>query len=135
MRKIDTIVIHCTATPEGRPTSVATVAGWHKARGFKDIGYHYLVQPNGSIDPGRALWEVGAHVAGHNSTSIGIAYVGGLDAETWAPKDTRTEAQKSALRAIIGQLKDRFPEIDKVVGHRDLDPKKACPCFDVATAL
>ena len=127
MCKITEIIIHCTATPEGRPVSVADVDRWHRERGFFSIGYHYLVLPDGTIAEGRPLWRVGAHCSEHNRHSIGICYVGGLDSRM-QPKDTRTPAQRAALRSLVDRLKKQFPGI-QVYGHRDF-AAKACPCFD-----
>lgn len=129
MRKISKIILHCTATPEGRPVSVAQVDAWHKERGFRCIGYHYLVGLDGSVTPGRPEHEMGAHCLGHNYESIGVCYVGGLDRTTGEPKDTRTPAQRAALRKLVRQLQDRYPGAT-VHGHREF-AAKACPCFDM----
>ncbi|MCC2978819.1 N-acetylmuramoyl-L-alanine amidase [Sphingomonas sp. IC4-52] len=94
------------------------------------MGYHFVVLLDGTIERGRPIGTVGAHVAGHNSTTIGICYIGGVAADGRAPKDTRTPAQKAALLQLLGELKRRYPKAD-VRGHRDF-PKvaKACPSFD-----
>lgn len=133
MRKINKIIIHCTATPEGRETTVSQVTSWHKARGFRTIGYHYLVYLDGSVHEGRPLGEVGAHCTGQNAHSIGICYVGGLDRNSLKPKDTRTQAQKISLRKLVENLKKKFPGTT-VHGHREF-ATKSCPCFDVRTDL
>ncbi len=143
MRTIDYLVLHCTATPEGRPVSVAEIDGWHRARGFRKIGYHYVIALDGTIHRGRDVAEQGAHVAGHNADSIGICYVGGLDT-AGRPKDTRTPEQKAALTLLLGQMRKQFPA-SRILGHRDFSPDsngngivepsewtKACPCFDAA---
>lgn len=130
MRKITKIIVHCTATPEGRAVSVAQVDAWHKERGFRCIGYHYLVGLDGTVTAGRPEQEMGAHCLGHNYESIGVCYVGGLDRVTGEPKDTRTRAQRSALRRLVEQLRDRYPGAT-VHGHREF-AAKACPCFDIA---
>lgn len=130
MRKITKIIVHCTATPEGRAVSVAQVDAWHKERGFRCIGYHYLVGLDGTVTAGRPEQEMGAHCLGHNYESIGVCYVGGLDRVTGKPKDTRTPAQRSALRRLVEQLRDRYPGAT-VHGHREF-AAKACPCFDMA---
>lgn len=129
MRKIDKIIVHCTATPEGRDVTVREVTRWHRARGFRTIGYHYLVGLDGVVYAGRPLEEVGAHCKGENAHSIGICYVGGLERDSLRPKDTRTPAQKRALRALVADLRGRFPGAT-VHGHREFAPK-ACPCFDI----
>ena len=128
MRKIDKIIIHCTATPEGREVSVADVTRWHRARGFRTIGYHYLIGLDGTVHKGRDIAEVGAHCTGRNACSVGICYVGGCD-KSLQPKDTRTEAQRRALRGLVAELKSRFPGAG-VHGHREF-AAKACPSFDM----
>lgn len=130
MRKIDKIIVHCTATPAGREVTVADVRRWHKARGFRTIGYHYLVYLDGTVHAGRRESEPGAHCLGQNARSIGVCYVGGLDAATGEPRDTRTPAQRRALRALVGSLRRRYPNAT-VHGHREF-AAKACPCFDIA---
>jgi N-acetylmuramoyl-L-alanine amidase len=97
MRKINKIILHCTATPEGRHTTVEDIRRWHKAQGWSDIGYHYVVYLDGSVHEGRPVDIVGAHTKGHNTGSISVVYVGGIDKMNLKPKDTRTEEQKEAL--------------------------------------
>ena len=96
MRTINEIIVHCTATPEGKDYTVDDITRWHKERGFKTIGYHYVVYRDGSVHEGRPLAEVGAHCKGHNAHSIGVCYVGGLTADGRKAKDTRTLDQKKA---------------------------------------
>ena len=127
MRKITEIIVHCTATPEGRWHTVADVDHWHRQRGFFGIGYHFLVLLDGTIATGRPLWRVGAHCTGHNTHSVGICYVGGLDAQG-KPKDTRTPEQRKAMQQLIQLLKSVFVGAT-VYGHRDFAAKE-CPCFD-----
>lgn len=132
MRKLDTIVIHCSATPEGRPVSVDTIRKWHLDRGWRDIGYHFVIDLDGNVHTGRPITQIGAHVAGHNTGSVGICYVGGVTNDgRLAPKDTRTPAQREALASLVAELAETYPGITRVLGHRDF-PKvaKACPCFD-----
>ena len=128
MRKIDKIIIHCTATAEGKDFYVKDVDKWHKARGWKGIGYHYLITLDGTIEKGRAESEIGAHTTGQNKNSIGICYVGGLAKDGKTPKDTRTEAQKKALLELLIALIIKYPQA-KIYGHRDF-ANKACPSFD-----
>lgn len=128
MRTIDKIIIHCTDTPEGRAVTVDEIRRWHKERGFSDIGYHYVIMADGSVCDGRPLEQVGAHCQGRNAHSIGICYVGGCDLNH-RPKDTRTEAQKTAMAGLIRKLKRRFPTAT-IHGHNEF-ANKACPCFDV----
>jgi N-acetylmuramoyl-L-alanine amidase len=142
MRKINLIVVHCSATPEGRDVTAADINKMHIARGFKKIGYHYVVRLDGTVETGRKENEIGAHAKGYNANSIGVCYVGGLASDGKTPKDTRTPAQKSALKKLLHTLKQRYPDA-RIVGHRDLSPDtnhngkvdkwewiKACPCFD-----
>lgn len=128
MRKINEIIVHCTATVEGKDYHVADVDKWHKARGWKGIGYHYLITLDGKVEKGRAESEVGAHCTGHNKNSIGIVYVGGVD-KYMKPKDTRTEAQKKALLELIVALLIKYPNAT-IHGHNEF-ANKACPSFDV----
>lgn len=128
MRKINKIIIHCTATPEGRDVSISDVRRWHvEDRGWRDIGYHFLIQRDGTIDEGRPIEQTGAHTRGHNWDSIGIAYAGGMSKDMTEPKDTRTEEQKDALVDLLCQLHDCYG--GKIYGHRDFS-SKACPSFD-----
>ena len=127
-RRIDKIIVHCTATKEGKAVMAADIRAWHLRQGWSDIGYHYVVGLNGLIEAGRSLDLVGAHCSGHNTGSIGIVYVGGLAADGKTAKDTRTEAQKLSLRTMIEILKSFYPRA-VVYGHRDF-AKKDCPCFD-----
>ena len=144
MRRITTLVIHCTATRADTDFTQKDLLRCHRARGMKMIGYHFFIRKDGYIWSTRPLDMVGAHALGHNQDSIGIAYEGGLDARG-QPADTRTDQQKHSLRALIRTLKKDFP-ITQVCGHRDLSPDrngngvveshewlKQCPCFDVAT--
>lgn len=128
MRTIDEIIIHCTATPEGREVTAADVTRWHKQRGFQTIGYHYLIRIDGTIEDGRPLTEIGAHCKGHNAHSIGICYVGGL-APNGKPKNTLTPAQTRSLIELIRKLKRKFG-YPTIHGHNEY-ANKACPSFDV----
>jgi N-acetylmuramoyl-L-alanine amidase len=130
-RRINSIVIHCTATPPHMDIGVPTVRKWHvEERGWSDIGYHFLVTRDGTVCVGRPLSRAGAHAKGHNADSIGVCYVGGVD-ENMKPQDNRTEAQASAMYDLICELTTRFHVTD-VLGHCDL-PRvtKACPSFNV----
>lgn len=126
-RNIDKLIVHCTATPEGRDVTVDEIRKWHLDRGFNDIGYHYVIYRDGSIHQGRIEQTIGAHVTGQNTGSIGICYVGGTDAAGNA-KDTRTPEQKKSLEAILRVLKKRYPNAT-IYGHRDF-ANKDCPSFD-----
>ena len=150
MNKIDAIVIHCSATRAGQDVRAADIDKWHKERGFNEIGYHYVIDLDGTVEVGRPLNRDGAHcnTAGlsglsYNKHSIGICYIGGLDANG-NPADTRTPEQKLALANLVYKLMDEHPGIVEVIGHRDASPDKngdgkitpnewikQCPCFDV----
>ena len=129
MRKINEIIIHCSATAEGRDYTVADIDSWHKARGWRCIGYHYVIYRDGSVHTGRSIGQVGAHCAGHNADSIGVCYIGGCAADGKTPKDTRTPQQREALRRLVADLQKRYPGAT-VHGHNEF-ADKACPCFDV----
>jgi N-acetylmuramoyl-L-alanine amidase len=152
MRKIDLIVIHCSASREDKDYTFEQLLKDHKARGFRTCGYHFFIRKDGIRHIGRPIEEIGAHVGdvGKNSNSIGICYEGGLDKKLKA-KDTRTEEQKAEILAtileILTKLKAIQPDVKiKIVGHRDLSPDldgdgvvepkewvKMCPCFDATT--
>jgi N-acetylmuramoyl-L-alanine amidase len=135
MRPIDLIVIHCSATPPNRDIGVNDIRTWHvRDRGFRDVGYHYVIRRNGAIEFGRTLDVAGAHAEGFNKKSIGICMVGGV-ASDLRTVDNFTEAQFTSLDILIRASKHRFPNA-KVLGHRDLpNVAKACPAFDVAQWL
>lgn len=99
MRKISKIIIHCSATKEGKDYTVVDIDRWHRQRGFQMIGYNYIIRIDGTIEIGRPIEMVGAHCVGHNRNSIGICYIGGLSSDG-KPKDTRTKEQKESLRAL-----------------------------------
>lgn len=129
MRKIDKIFIHCSATPEGRDIKMETIKSWHvKGRGWRDIGYHFVIELDGMLRPARRMEQMGAGVKGHNEHSIHVCYVGGID-KSKNPKDTRTEAQRETLNTIIGGLLKEYPDAS-VHGHNEF-ANKACPSFDV----
>ena len=128
-RKIDKIIIHCAATPEGRDIKMETIKSWHvKGNGWSDIGYHYVIELDGTIKEGRPMHRSGAHTKGHNANSIGVCYVGGIDNDK-KPKDTRTEAQRQSMDNLIAGL--LLDNVDASVhGHNEFSAK-ACPSFDV----
>lgn len=156
VRLINEIIIHCSATKEGVPYTADQINVAHKARRFsayKDslgrtryIGYHYIIHQNGTIEACRPESKIGCHASGHNSNSIGICYIGGLDARDnngRMIKDTRTAQQKESLIKLLKQLISRYPTIKRIIGHRDTSPDlngngiidpyeyiKGCPCFN-----
>ena len=128
-RTINEIIVHCTATPEGKEYTVADIRRWHLKRGFSDIGYHYVIHLDGRLENVRDVDKSGAHCTNHNAHSIGVVYIGGVEANGKTPKDTRTEAQKAALASILADLHRLYPKAT-LHGHREY-ANKACPSFDV----
>ena len=132
MRKITKIILHCSATAEGKDYSVDTIRKWHLKRGWRDIGYHFVIQRDGTVDEGRPIEQTGAHVKGQNHNSIGICYIGGVEAKKkngkWIAKDTRTCEQKEALEELLLELKEQYP-LAKIHGHNEFS-SKSCPCFN-----
>jgi len=129
MRPINSIILHSTATPEGRNVTLNEIDSMHKARGWKGIGYHYLIHLNGTISKGRPIEEIGAHVKGRNEDTIGVAYIGGVDSSGNA-KDTRTIAQKISQNILVNWLRIRY-RVYEVLGHRDCGQTE-CPSYDVS---
>ena len=129
-RKIDKIIVHCSATREGQHIDVDTIRDWHvNGRGWSDIGYHYVIYLDGTVHPGRPIERSGAHTKGQNSNSIGICYIGGVETDGKTPKDTRTPEQKVALDNLLFVLTDIFANTT-IHGHNEF-AAKACPSFDV----
>lgn len=125
------IVIHCAATRPSMDVGVREIRQWHKQRGFFDVGYHFIIRRNGVIENGRQQDQVGAHVAGHNSESVGICLVGGVPENNVNGFEANfTEAQMVSLKALVGKLQGDY-KTAKVVGHHHLDSGKACPSFAV----
>ena len=134
MRHIKKIIVHCTATEEGKDYSVQTIRQWHmrEPRMWSDIGYHFLIRndQDGTIELGRPVERAGAHVAGHNADSIGIAYVGGVDKDLKS-KDTMTAAQEQSLIKLVESLRLVFGKGIPLYGHNDFTDRKECPSFKV----
>ena len=145
MKEIDAIVIHCSATRAGQDLRAKDIDRMHKQRGFSQIGYNFVIDLDGMVENGRPLSIDGAHcntkgfsTTSYNKHSVGVCYIGGLDANG-KPADTRTPAQSASLRELCKE----YPIVE-VLGHRDTSPDldgsgevepreyiKACPCFDV----
>lgn len=130
MRKITKIILHCSATPEGKAYTIDDVRRWHKERGWRDVGYHYVIHLDGSVHQGRPEQQTGAHCLGQNRCSIGICYIGGLTSDRRFPKDTRTWPQKTAMRFLVEELKARYPGAT-VHCHNEF-AAKACPSFTIS---
>jgi len=130
MRKINKIILHCTATPEGRHHDVADIRRWHLKRGFNNIGYHFLIHIDGTIEVGRSIKKPGAHTAYHNQDSIGICYTGGMSKDMKKAKDTRTQAQKDSLIKLMHELIYKYNKDMTIHGHNEY-ANKSCPSFIV----
>lgn len=133
MRTINKIIVHCSATQEGKDLDAAEINKWHLKRGWDGIGYHYVVLLDGVIEYGRSIYKQGAHVKGENEGSIGICYIGGVESKRgsngkWIAKDTRTPEQKESLLLLLKTLKKMHPEAT-IHGHNEF-AAKSCPCFD-----
>ena len=151
MKTIDAIIIHCSATRAGQDLRAKDIDRMHKQRGFNQIGYNFVIDLDGMVENGRPLSIDGAHCntkgfseSSYNRHSVGICYIGGLDANG-KPADTRTPAQKASLCQLVSKLCREYPIIE-VLGHRDTSPDlndngivepsewiKSCPCFNAAT--
>ena len=130
MRDLNKIILHCSATREGKDFSADTIRGWHvNGRGWSDIGYHWVIRLDGSIEVGRPLEKSGAHTKGHNKDSVGVCYIGGCDADG-KPKDTMNPEQEKAWRMIVLSLRTLYGNHITIHGHNEF-ANKACPSFTV----
>jgi N-acetyl-anhydromuramyl-L-alanine amidase AmpD len=142
LRKVELLVVHCSATKPSQDIGAKEIDAWHRKAGWLMIGYHFVIRRDGTIENGRPVDRVGSHVRGHNSNSIGICMVGGVD-DKMRPADNYTAEQKAALFGLLSELRRQHPEAS-IVGHRDLSPDtnkdgrvtpeewlKACPSFNV----
>jgi N-acetylmuramoyl-L-alanine amidase len=125
------IVIHCAATRAGMDAGAKEIDQWHRARGWSGIGYHFVIRRDGKVEKGRPENAIGSHVAGHNSNTLGVCLVGGLgEGKGWPPENNFTPAQWTALKALLTQLRAKYP-LATILGHRDFPGvSKACPSFD-----
>tara|TARA_R110002167_G_scaffold12963_5_gene54871 strand:- start:3621 stop:4088 length:468 start_codon:yes stop_codon:yes gene_type:complete len=143
VKPVQLLVVHCSATPANRDIGVAEIRAMHKAKGWRDVGYHYVIRRDGRVEKGRADNVMGAHVMGHNNGSLGICLVGGVKPDMTAETNF-TPAQYRALEQLLAKLKATYATA-RICGHRDLSPDrngdgkvtpgewvKACPTFDVA---
>ncbi len=142
-RRTEYIVVHCSATPPSSDIGADEIDTWHKNRGWKKIGYHAVIRRSGEIEFGRSFDEVGAHVKGWNTRSVGVCLVGGVTEDDGEAEDNFTQAQYESLMCVVAMLERAYPDAE-VLGHRDLSPDldgdgvveesewiKDCPCFDV----
>ena len=130
MRKINKIVVHCTATQQS--TSIQSIINyWKITLKWKSMGYHYIIDTNGNTVKLADVADICNGALGYNRNSIHIAYIGGIDYKR-IPVDNRTAEQKIALKILIMQLVSKFPDAE-ILGHYQLpNVKKTCPCFDAA---
>lgn len=142
-KKTEYIVVHCSATRPEMDIGVQELRKWHMKKGWTDVGYHYVIRRNGTVERGRHPAAIGSHVKGYNSISVGICLIGGLDKGS-QPADNFTPAQYKSLRKLVLEVMHIYRGA-KLVGHRDLSPDtdgdgkvekhewlKDCPCFDVS---
>lgn len=132
MRNLTDIVLHCSATEPTMDVGSWEIRKWHMAKGWKDIGYHFVIRLNGEIEQGRAIEIPGSHVQGHNATTIGVCYVGGVRKRR--ATDTFNRAQELAFAGLVANLRRIYGPLE-VMGHNDYTNKKACPSFKVASRL
>jgi len=124
------LAVHCSATPPEMDIGVDEIRQWHKDKGWSDVGYHYVIRRDGTVEGGRPQHKQGAHVHGWNDKSLGICLIGGVDGQ-FIPEDNFTAAQKQALYGLLEGLLGEYPGA-QIKGHRDFPGvKKACPSFDV----
>lgn len=139
-REVKYLVVHCSATPADMDIGATDIKRWHREKGWRDIGYHYVIKRDGTLQRGRHLnrdhvietAEAGAHVQGHNAVSVGVCLVGGVrrDKAKLVAEANFLPAQFATLRSLLGELRAQFPGA-QTVGHRDLNKGKDCPSFDV----
>jgi N-acetylmuramoyl-L-alanine amidase len=137
MTRIDFIAIHCSATPAGRDHDAADIDRWHRSRGFRQIGYHYVIKRDGTVEKGRPDDRPGAHARKINRRSISVCLIGGSppigsrEHRKGLGENNFTDEQWASLAELVTTLSDRYPDAE-VLGHRDVPGvRKACPAFDV----
>lgn len=128
LRTINQIIVHCADTPPDMDIGAKEIDQWHRERGWSQIGYHFVIRRDGTVEAGRPLEKAGAHTYGHNKNSIGICLVGGTGGFNF------TFSQLKALISLVNEMKEDF-NVSEVLGHRDLDSSKACPQFGVSELL
>lgn len=137
MTRIDFIAIHCSATPAGSDIGAADIKRWHREKGWRDIGYHYVIRLDGTVEKGRADNVPGAHEPRINRNSLSVCLVGGspkvgsVAHKKGLGENTYTPQQWASLEKLVRQLKTKHPAAE-VIGHRDVPGvAKACPSFNV----
>ncbi|QNJ57507.1 endolysin [Pseudomonas phage PlaquesPlease] len=129
----DFIVVHCAATKASMDIGVREIRQWHVQQGWLDVGYHFVIRRNGTVEDGRPHNVIGSHVKNYNSRSLGICLVGGIDAKG-NPENNFTPEQFNSLKLLLIAQQRQYPHAT-IVGHRDLDSGKACPSFVVSDWL
>lgn len=133
-RTYETIVLHCSATPPRLEIDTAIIDKWHRGRGWAQVGYHYVIKRDGTVEIARPVQIPGAHAKGHNAYTVGVCYVGGVNEDN-NPEDNITPKQVKAFKKLVGHLRAVFGPM-LVTGHCDLpNVAKACPSFDVRKKL
>jgi N-acetylmuramoyl-L-alanine amidase len=127
------LVVHCAATKPTMDIGLREIRQWHRQQGWLDVGYHYIIRRDGTIEEGRPQDVIGSHVKGHNHESLGICMAGGIDA-SGKPENNFTPEQFASLSGLLFKLREQFPQAT-ILGHRELDSGKACPSFDVQAWL
>lgn len=125
------IIVHCAATKPDMDIGAREINDWHKQRGWRGIGYHYVIRRGGRIEAGRARNVIGAHAKGYNSKSVSVCLVGGLD-DSGRGANNFKPTQMIVLEDLLRALKVKYPDA-KIIGHRDVEKGKLCPCFDVVS--
>ncbi|WP_237673814.1 N-acetylmuramoyl-L-alanine amidase [Vreelandella profundi] len=128
------LTIHCAATTASMDIGVDEIRQWHLARGWRDVGYHYVIRRDGTLERGRPESQTGAHVGGYNTGNIGVCMAGGVKDDGVTPEDNFTAAQWSALDALLTELHERYPKA-LIMGHNGFPghESRGCPCFDWRT--
>lgn len=125
-KNISRVIIHMSETPDGKEVPADVIRSWHIQRGWDDIGYHFVVQPNGTIEMGRQVDVVGAHTKGRNTDSVGICWVGGYESDSLP-----TVKQIDSMKIVVDLIDAMTDKILSIYGHCDFDKSKRCPNFDV----
>jgi len=136
LSRIDFLVVHCAATRPSQDIGVADIRKWHLQRGFFDVGYHYVIRRDGTVEVGRPETQPGAHATNFNGRSLAVCLAGGVSEKNVnVAEDNFTPQQKAALRALLRRLHAKYPKAE-ILGHRDLpNVRKDCPSFDVRAWL
>ena len=128
----EAIFVHCSATKPGMDIGLREIRQWHKEQGFLDVGYHFIIRRDGTIEEGRPVDVVGSHAKGWNERSVGVCLVGGVDAKG-QPEANFTPAQMHELRGLLQTLQEQYPQA-VIKAHHDVAPK-ACPSFNLSRWL